>query len=74
MRSIKTLIAGLAVALLCTTGAFAGSDLNEVGAMLVYPTVIANDKRFQFEPIPPIEAILVHFTKHFAAVGEFSFQ
>lgn len=40
MRSIKTLIAGLALALLLSSGAaFAGSDLNEVGAMLVYPSI-----------------------------------
>ena len=45
MRSIKTLIAGLAVALLCVTGTFADDaiNLNEVGAMLVYPVVVAND-------------------------------
>ncbi len=41
MRSIKSLIAGLAMALLVSTGAFAGSDLNEVGAALVYPAVVA---------------------------------
>jgi hypothetical protein len=46
MRSIKTLIAGLAVALLLSTGAFAGSDLNEVGAMLVFPTIVADDDLF----------------------------
>jgi len=39
MRSIKSLIAGLAMALLLSTGAFAGSDVNEVGAMLVYPAI-----------------------------------
>ncbi|MCP3994386.1 MAG: hypothetical protein GY722_04870, partial [bacterium] len=41
MRSIKNLVAGLAMALLVSTGAFAGSDLNEVGAALVYPAVVA---------------------------------
>ena len=46
MRSIKTLIAGLAVAMLLSTGAFAGSDLNEVGAMLVFPTIVADDDMF----------------------------
>jgi hypothetical protein len=38
---MKTLVAGLAVAMLLCTGAFAGSDLNEVGALLVYPTIVA---------------------------------
>jgi hypothetical protein len=39
MRSIKNYVAGLGMALLLTTGAFAGSDLNEVGALLVYPSI-----------------------------------
>jgi len=39
MRSIKSLLAGLAMTLLAATGANAGSDLNEVGALLVYPTI-----------------------------------
>jgi hypothetical protein len=40
MRSIKTLLAGLSTALLLASGAtFAGSDLNEVGALLVYPAI-----------------------------------
>jgi hypothetical protein len=43
MRSIKTLVAGIAVAMLLSTGAFAGSDLNEVGALLVFPTIIVSD-------------------------------
>ncbi len=43
MRSIKNLVAGLAMALLVVTGAFAGSDLNEVGAALVFPLVVALD-------------------------------
>ena len=42
MRFFKTLVAGLAVALMLSTGAFAGSDLNEVGALLVYPVVLAH--------------------------------
>ena len=42
MRSVKTLIAGIVVAMLLSTGAFAGSDLNEVGALLVYPLIVAN--------------------------------
>ena len=41
MRSIKTLVAGLAVAMLLSTGLYAGTDLNEVGALLVYPTIVA---------------------------------
>ncbi len=41
MRSIKTLVAAFAVAMLLSTGAFAGADLNEVGALLVYPTIVA---------------------------------
>ena len=41
MRTLKTLIAGLAVAMLLSTGAYAGTDLNEVGALLVYPTIVA---------------------------------
>jgi hypothetical protein len=41
MRSIKSLVAAIAVAMLLSTGAFAGSDLNEVGALLVFPTVVA---------------------------------
>ncbi|MCP3939801.1 MAG: hypothetical protein GY708_31045, partial [Actinomycetia bacterium] len=44
MRSIKNLVAGLAMALLVTTGAFAGSDLNEVGAALVFPLVVSLDE------------------------------
>ena len=43
MRSIKSLVAGIAVAMLLSTGAFAGSDLNEVGALLVFPTIIVSD-------------------------------
>jgi len=40
MRSIKTLLAGLSAVLLLASGAtFAGSDLNEVGALLVYPAI-----------------------------------
>jgi hypothetical protein len=39
MRSIKTLVAGLSTALLLTGATFAGSDLNEVGALLVYPAI-----------------------------------
>ena len=34
MRSIKTLVAAFAVAMLLSTGAFAGADLNEVGAFI----------------------------------------
>ena len=41
MRSIKNLVAALAVATLLSTGAFAGSDLNEVGALLVFPNIVA---------------------------------
>jgi len=41
MRSIKALVAACAVAMLLSTGAFAGADLNEVGALLVYPTILA---------------------------------
>ena len=41
MRSIKTFVAALAVAMLLSTGAFAGADLNEVGALLVYPVIWA---------------------------------
>jgi hypothetical protein len=40
MRSVTKLIAGLALALLLATGVQA-SDLNEVGAFLVYPAVVA---------------------------------
>jgi hypothetical protein len=40
MRSMKGLIAALAVAMLLSTGAFAGADLNEVGAFLVYPAIV----------------------------------
>jgi hypothetical protein len=39
MRSIKSLVAGLSTALLLSGAAFAGSDLNEVGALLVYPAI-----------------------------------
>lgn len=39
MRTIKTLFAGLSMALILSAGAFAGTDLNEVGAVLVYPTI-----------------------------------
>ncbi len=52
MRSIKRLMAVLVTALLLSTGAsFAGSDLNEVGAMLVYPAIVAldNNAPFTFE-------------------------
>jgi len=41
MRFAKTFVAGLAVAMLLSTGVYAGSDLNEVGALLVFPTVVA---------------------------------
>ena len=41
MRSIKAVIAGLAIAMLCCTGVYAGTDLNEVGALLVFPTILA---------------------------------
>jgi hypothetical protein len=39
MRSFKNLMAGLVLALVACTGAFAGSDVNEVGALLVFPVV-----------------------------------
>ena len=40
MRSIKKTVAGVGLALMLSTGAaFAGSDINEVGALLVYPAV-----------------------------------
>ena len=42
MRNTKTVIAGLALALLLAPAASAGTDLNEVGALLVYPTIIAS--------------------------------
>jgi hypothetical protein len=42
MRAFKTIIAAFAAVVLLSTGAFAGSDLNEVGALLVYPLIIAN--------------------------------
>mgnify|MGYP003572661655 FL=1 len=35
MRSIKSLVAAFAVAMLFVPGASAGTDLNEVGALLV---------------------------------------
>ena len=41
MKAIKILTVGLIVALLAVTGSFAGTDLNEVGALLVYPMVAA---------------------------------
>jgi hypothetical protein len=41
MRSIRNLIVGVVVAMLLSTGVYAGSDLNEVGAFLVYPTILA---------------------------------
>ena len=41
MRSIKTFAAAMVVALLLSSGVYAGSDLNEVGALLVYPTIVA---------------------------------
>jgi len=41
MRNLKTLVAGLIAAMLLSTGAFAGADLNEVGAFLVYPVIVA---------------------------------
>jgi hypothetical protein len=41
MRYVKNLIAGLAMVLALGTGvSFAGTDLNEVAALLVYPAVI----------------------------------
>jgi hypothetical protein len=43
MRSIKTLVAGLAIAAAASFSAHAGIDLNEVGAFLVYPGVAAVD-------------------------------
>jgi hypothetical protein len=45
MRSIKTFLAGLTTALLLASGSasFAGSDLNEVGALLVYPAIATYD-------------------------------
>ena len=43
MRSIRNLIVGVVCAMLLSTGAFAGTDLNEVGALLVYPTIITED-------------------------------
>jgi hypothetical protein len=46
MRSIKTLVAAIAVAMLLSTGAFAGADLNEVGAMLVFPTIVATPMEY----------------------------
>jgi hypothetical protein len=39
MRSIKALFAGLSLTLLLTGPAPAGGDLNEVGALLVYPAI-----------------------------------
>ena len=41
MRTSKNLMVGLIVALLAVSGSFAGTDLNEVGALLVYPMVAA---------------------------------
>jgi hypothetical protein len=41
MRSIKNSIVAVTVAMLLSTGAFAGADLNEVGALLVYPVIMA---------------------------------
>ena len=41
MRFTKSLAAGLLAAVFLSSGAFAGSDLNEIGALLVYPVVIA---------------------------------
>ena len=41
MKAIKILTVGLIVALLAVTGSFAGTDMNEVGALLVYPMVAA---------------------------------
>jgi hypothetical protein len=43
MRSIKKAATGLAMALMLSGGAaFAGSDVNEVGAMLVYPAIASS--------------------------------
>jgi hypothetical protein len=42
MRSFKNIVAGIAMSLLLSAGvSYAGTDLNEVGAFLVYPAVIA---------------------------------
>jgi hypothetical protein len=41
MRLLRNIVAGVAMTLLVSAGAFAGTDLNEVGAFLVYPAVIA---------------------------------
>ncbi len=41
MRFVKGLMAGLIMVLLASTGASAGSDLNEVGAALVFPAIVA---------------------------------
>jgi hypothetical protein len=43
MRNLKTAIAGLALAMLLVPGASAGTDLNEVGALLVYPLIMATN-------------------------------
>ena len=41
MRVMKTLVATCAVAMLLGSGVYAGTDLNEVGAFLVFPTIVA---------------------------------
>ena len=41
MRSIRNLIVGVVCAMLLSTGVHAGTDLNEVGALLVFPTIVA---------------------------------
>ena len=41
MRFVRNVVAALAVAILLCSGVYAGSDLNEVGAFLVYPTIVA---------------------------------
>ena len=43
MRFVSKIVTGVAVALLLCAGASAGSDLNEVGAFLIYPAIAALD-------------------------------
>jgi hypothetical protein len=55
---MKTLVAGLAMALLVSTGSFAG-DLNEVGAFLVYPTISNVGKAgHAFGPLNQVETFV----------------
>ena len=58
MRSIKSLVATMAVAMLLSTGAFAGSDLNEVGALLVYPNVVALGDSPDKRPLAEVETFV----------------